>query len=78
MARDPDTMHSDHQLRDGLWRLARGEDLRLGDPLRAELLHLGLARLDAVTDAVHVTPEGRRLLEGHAAPALVVDRPLSA
>lgn len=63
MARDPMFRHTDDELRDGLWRVAAGADLRLGDPLRAELLHLGLVRPDALTEAIHVTSKGRELLD---------------
>lgn len=63
MARDPMSSHTDDEVHDGLWRVAAGADLRLGDPLRAELLQLGLVRRNALTEAIHITPKGRELLD---------------
>lgn len=62
MARDPVVAHTDDELKEGLWHVAAGGDLRLTDPLRAELVHLGLARSAAVGDALYLTPEGRRFV----------------
>jgi hypothetical protein len=62
MARDPVIAHTDEELREGLWHVAAGGDLRLTDPLRAELVHLGLVRPAAVGDALFLTPDGRRFL----------------
>ena len=63
MARDSTVEHTDQELRDGLWHVAAGGDLRLTDPLRLELLQLGYLRRAAVGDGVHLTPEGRRFLD---------------
>jgi hypothetical protein len=62
VARDPAIAHSDEALREGLWLVAAGDDLRRNDPLRAELLHLGLVRRAAVGDGIFLTPEGRSFL----------------
>lgn len=61
--RDPNCIHSDADLREALWHVAAGGDLRPGDPLRDELLHLGFLRRDATGDEVHVTPQGRHFCE---------------
>ena len=62
MARDPAFVHTDDELRRGLWHVAAGGDLRLSDPLRAELLHLGLVRRAPNSEAIYLTPEGRRFM----------------
>lgn len=62
MARDPVVNHTDDQLQDGLAQVMGGDHLRPDDPLRAELLHLGLVRRDSTSDAVHITPDGLKLL----------------
>jgi hypothetical protein len=65
MARDPVVQHTDDELAKGLWHLEGGRGLRVNDPLRVELVHLGLVRRSAVGDGVHVTPDGRRFLDEH-------------
>ena len=62
MARDPVVAHTDEELREGLWHVASGGDLRVTDPLRAELVHLGLVRPASVGDGLYLTPDGRRFL----------------
>jgi hypothetical protein len=62
MARDPAIAHTDGELRNGLWLVACGYDLPLDDPLRAELLHLGLVRRASVGDGLFLTREGRTFL----------------
>jgi hypothetical protein len=61
MARDPAIQHDDNELRAGL---ARAEDAGALDdePLRAELVHLGLLRFDEAANQLVLTPEGRRFL----------------
>jgi hypothetical protein len=63
MARDPLVAHSERVLREGLWHVASGGDLRVGDPVRVELLHLGLVRA-LPDDSVLLTPDGRGFLGG--------------
>lgn len=63
MAREPALRHTDDHLRSVL------EDLRgrtPADPAVAEALDMGLVRRDAErpADVVHLTPEGRRFLQG--------------
>jgi hypothetical protein len=63
MARDPAVQHTEIELRVGLALVARGDELALADPLRAELLHLGLVHQSrANNDALFLSPEGRRTL----------------
>jgi hypothetical protein len=65
MARDPAIQHTESDLRVGLALVARGDDLGLAAPLRAELLHLGLVhQSNASNGALFLSPEGRRTLIG--------------
>ncbi|MET0728877.1 MAG: hypothetical protein ABWZ76_11335 [Acidimicrobiales bacterium] len=61
MARDPQIQHAEHELRHGLARARRGDDLADRPALREELLYLGLLFVD-YEDQLHVSPEGRKLL----------------
>jgi hypothetical protein len=62
MARDPAIAHTVDELRNGLWLVAAGYDHWLNEPLRAELLSLGLVRPAADGDQIFPTPEGRSFL----------------
>lgn len=61
MARDPVIQHDDVALREGLRLAAAGDLLADREPVRDELLHLGLLRRG--DDELLLTPEGRRFLE---------------
>ena len=63
MARDSAVEHTEEQLREGLWRVAAGQDLHRADPLRVELLQVGYLRRAATGDGVHLTLDGRRFLD---------------
>ena len=61
MARDPSIQHDENALREGLSAAQQGADLHDREPLREELVFLGLLRV-ADEDQLLLTPEGRRFL----------------
>lgn len=62
MTRDPSVQHDDAELREGLSAAQQGADLHDREPLREELVFLGLLRV-AEEDELLLTPEGRRFLQ---------------
>jgi hypothetical protein len=62
MSRHLGTHASQRNVRHDLALVARGEELSLTDPLRAELLELGLVHEARASGALFLTREGRRTL----------------
>jgi hypothetical protein len=57
-----DSRHTETEVRQALWEVLAGRDLRFGDPLRGELLDRGLVQVQP-TGALIVTARALELCE---------------